>query len=330
MSTHPFTSGVGPDPAKVQELLDRFVGDLGAALAWANALIGDRLGLYRALADGGPQTPRELAEHTGTEERHIHEWLCGQAAGGYVTYDAQAATFSLTPEQAACLADEDSPSFVPGAFQVVASLYRDEDKLLEAFRTGRGVTRHERHEHLLHGTARFARPRYAASLTTSWIPALDGVHEKLEAGALIADVGCGRGASTLVLADAYPACEIVGFDPHDASIAVARAVDERAGVVDRVRFEIAPASTYSGGGYDLVATLDCLHDMGDPLGAARHVRRTLAEDGTWLLVEPCAGDRVEALGAGEKRLREIAAKAGFSRFRRVAVTRFDLVLEARP
>ena len=347
------------DEAKLQAFMGRFVGDLGAALSAALVVIGDKLGLYRAMCDGEPVSPDELAARTGTDARYVREWLSNQAAGGYVTYAD--GCFWLTPEQSLALAQEGSPAFVPGAFQLATSLIKDEEKITGAFQTGAGVGWHEHHHDLYAGTERFFRPGYGANLVSSWIPALDGVHPKLEAGALVADVGCGHGASTILMAKAYPRSKFVGFDYHEGSIENARQAAAEAGVDGRVSFEVASAKQYPGEGYDLVAMFDCLHDMGDPVGAAAHVLQTLAPEGTWMIVEPYAGDRLEdnlnpvgrvyyggstlvctpasraqevglALGAqaGEARLRAVVVEGGFSRFRRAAETPFNIVLEARP
>ena len=349
------------DQAKLDSFMGQFVGDLGAALSVATVLIGDRLGLYKAMADGEPITPAALAARTGTDERYVREWLSSQAASGYVAYDAASASFQLGPEQSMALAQEDSPAFIPGAFQLAAALIKDEPKIAEAFRSGAGVGWHEHDEDLFCGTERFFRPGYVANLLSSWIPALDGVHERLNEGALVADVGCGHGASTLILAAAYPQSRFVGFDYHEDSISAARAAAVSSGLGERVSFEVARAKDYPGSGYDLVAMFDCLHDMGDPVGAAAHVLRSLSPDGAWLIVEPFANDRLEdnlnpvgrvfysastmvctpasrdqevglALGAqaGEARLREVVAEGGFTRFRRATETPFNLVLEARP
>ena len=349
------------DEAKLNEFMGRFVGDLGAAMSAALVVIGDRLGLYRAMGDGEPVSAEELASRTGTDARYVREWLSNQAAGGYVSYDPAAGTFHLTPEQSLALAQEGSPAFVPGAFQVATALTKDEEKIAQAFKTGDGVGWHEHHHDLFAGTERFFRPGYSANLISAWIPALDGVQAKLEAGALVADVGCGHGASTILLAQSFPASEFVGFDYHQPSIEHARRVAADAGLDGRVSFEVAPAKEYPGDGYDLVAMFDCLHDMGDPVGAAAHVLQTLRADGTWLIVEPYAGDRLEdnlnpvgrvfygastlvctpasrdqevglALGAqaGEARLREVVTAGGFTRFRRATETPFNIVLEARP
>ncbi|MCW3062898.1 MAG: SAM-dependent methyltransferase [Solirubrobacterales bacterium] len=349
------------DEDRLNAFMGQFVQDLGAALSVASVIIGDKLGLYKAMADGSAVTPAELAERTGTDERYVREWLSGQAAGGYVAYDAATERFTLPPEQSLALAQDNSPAFIPGAFQLAASVIKDEPKIAAAFRSGEGVGWHEHDHDLFCGTERFFRPGYIANLVPSWIPALEGVEEKLQAGALVADVGCGHGASTLILAAAYPNSRFVGFDYHDESIERARSSAREAGVEDRASFEVAAAKDFPGEGYDLVAMFDCLHDMGDPVGASRHVLGSLKPDGTWLIVEPYANDRLEdnlnpvgrvfysastmictpasrdqevglALGAqaGEARLRDVVAEGGFTRFRRATETPFNLVLEARP
>jgi SAM-dependent methyltransferase len=313
------------------------------------------------MGDGEPVSAEELASRTDSDPRYVREWLSNQAAGGYVMYDPDANTFHLTPEQALALAQEDSPAFVPGAFQLATALIKDAPKIEQAFRTGEGVGWHEHHHDLFAGTERFFRPGYLANLVASWIPALEGVQAKLESGALVADIGCGHGASTIIMAQAFPRSEFVGFDYHEASIEYARQAAEQAGLDGRVCFDTASAKDYPGDGYDLVAMFDCLHDMGDPVGAARHVLGTLRPDGTWMIVEPFAGDRLEdnltpvgrvfygastlvctpasrdqevglALGAqaGEARLRDVVTTGGFARFRRAAQTPFNIVLEARP
>jgi 2-polyprenyl-3-methyl-5-hydroxy-6-metoxy-1,4-benzoquinol methylase len=349
------------DEARLQEFVGRFAGDLGAALHQTTVIIGDKLGLYAAMSDGTPVTPGELAERTGTDERYVREWLCAQAASGYVEYDADAERFFLTPEQAACLADRESPTFLPGAFYIAAACLKDEPALTDRFRSGEGLGWHEHDHDLFCGTELFFRPGYVANLVPSWLPSLDGVEEKLQAGARVADIGCGHGASTIVMAQADPQSEFYGSDYHAPSIEAATEAAERAGVADRVHFEVAGAKDFAGEGYDLVCVFDALHDMGDPVGAATHVRDALAPDGTWLIVEPMAGDHVEdnlnpvgrifysastmictpasrsqevglALGAqaGEARIRDVVERGGFSRFRRVAETPFNLVFEARP
>jgi SAM-dependent methyltransferase len=348
------------DEQKLNEFMMKAVGDIGATLHAGMVVIGEKLGLYKALAKDGPVTSAELAERTGTNERYVREWLASQAAGGYVQYDASSGRFSLTEEQAFALTNEDGPAYLPGAFQLATSALKAEPKIVEAFRTGAGLGWHEHDPGLFQGTERFFRPNYAANLVSSWIPSLDGMETRLRAGASVADVGCGHGASTILMAEAYPNSTFIGFDYHQPSIERAREKAARAGLGDRVKFEVAAAKTYPGSGYDLVAFFDCLHDMGDPVGASAHVLGTLASDGAWMIVEPYAGDRVEqnlnpigrvfysastlvctpaslsqevglALGAqaGEARLREVVTAGGFTRFRRTAETPFNLVFEAR-
>ena len=348
------------DEGKLVEFLGRFVGDLGATMAAGNVIVGDRLGLYRALAER-PARPEELAERTGTSPRYVEEWLRGQAAGGYVEYHTADGTYSMTEEQAFALTDPDGAVYAPGAFQLALGALRAEPQISDAFRTGRGLGWHEHDAEVFVGCERFFRPGYAANLVTSWLPALDGVEAKLRSGARVADVGCGHGASTVLMAKAYPDATFVGSDYHDESITQARKRVADAGVDDRVSFEVAAAQTFTGGPYDLVTTFDCIHDMGDPLGAARHIRRSLAPDGTWMLVEPYAGDSISdnlnpvgrvyysfstflcvpsalsqaggySLGAqaGEAAVRRVAIDAGFTRFRRAAETPFNIVYEARP
>jgi len=347
------------DETSLQQFMEKMLGDLGAAASAALVVVGDRLGLYRAMAEAGPIDSAGLAARTGTSERYVREWLAAQAAAGYITYDAAARRYSLTPEQATVFADEASPAFMPGGFQVVASLFRDEAKIAEAFRTGNGVGWHEHDPLLFRGTERFFRPGYAAHLVSEWIPALEGMTERLERGARVADVGCGHGASTIVMARAFPNSTFVGFDYHPQSIERARELAREAGVADRIKFEVGSAKTYPGS-YDLVTFFDCLHDMGDPVGAARHVFESLASEGAWMLVEPFAHDRMEdnfnpigrifyaasamictpaslaqevglGLGAqaGEKRLREVVTAGGFTHFRRAAQTPVNLIFEVR-
>jgi SAM-dependent methyltransferase len=351
---------VAVDDVKLQAFMGQAVNELGATLGAALVVLGDRLGLYKAMADAGPVSSAELADRTSTTERYVREWLNAQAAGGYVSYDARTQRYTLPPEQAFALADAQSPVFLPGAFQGMVAAVRDAHLLTEAFRTGAGIGWHEHNADLFEGTERFFRTGYQANLVGSWIPALDGVEAKLRAGATVADVGCGHGASTILLAQAYPNSKFVGFDYHAASIEQARARARAQGMQEQVRFEVAAATEYPGTDYDMVACFDCLHDLGDPVGAARHVRSTLAGDGTWLIVEPFAADRIEdnlnpvgrvyyaastlictpaslaqpvgmALGAqaGEARLREVVRAAGFTRFRRAAETPFNVILEAR-
>ncbi|HEV3385521.1 MAG TPA: class I SAM-dependent methyltransferase [Gemmata sp.] len=349
------------DQAKLDEFVGKMLNDLGAVASGAMVLIGDKLGLYKALADAGPLTSAELAGRTGTAERYIREWLASQAAAGYVQYQPETGMYSMTAEQALVLADDASPAFMAGGFDVLASMFKDEPKITEAFRSGRGVGWHEHSPCLFRGTERFFRTGYAAHLVQEWLPALAGVCEKLNRGARVADVGCGHGASTILMAKAFPNSSFTGFDYHGPSIERARVLAREAGVEQRCRFEIAAASGYPGNEYDLVAFFDCLHDMGDPTGAAIHVRQSLGVDGTWLIVEPYAADTVEgnlnpigriyyaastmicvpaslsqevglALGAqaGEARLRKVVLDGGFTRFRRATATPFNLVLEARP
>jgi 2-polyprenyl-3-methyl-5-hydroxy-6-metoxy-1,4-benzoquinol methylase len=347
--------------AKLHEFVMKGVAEMGAALNAALIVVGDKLGLYKAMAGAGGMTSAELAAQTGTAERYVREWLAAQAAGGFVTYDPAAGTYTLPPEHAMALADENSPVFLAGAFYVVAACLKDEEKIAEAFRTGKGVGWHEHHPCLFVGTERFFRPNYRANLVSQWIPALEGVDAKLREGASVADVGCGLGTSTILMAQAYPKSTFVGFDYHPDSIALAREAAAKAGVSDRVKFEVARAKEYPGKGYDLVTFFDCLHDMGDPAGAAKHVLETLAPGGTWMIVEPFANDKLEdnlnpigrafysastmlctpaslsqevglALGAqaGEGRLAKVLHSAGFTRVRRAAETPFNIVLEARP
>jgi len=348
------------DQAKLHEFVMRAVGEMGAAMNAALIVIGDKLGLYKAMSGAGPMTSAELAKKTGTAERYVREWLASQAAGGFVTYDAESGKYTLPPEQALALADETSPVFLPGFFEVVAACVKDEPKITDAFRSGKGVGWHEHDHGLFAGTERFFRPNYRAHLIGEWIPALEGTEAKLKAGAKVADVGCGLGTSTILMAQAYPKSSFVGFDYHDGSIKMAREAAAKAGVGDRVKFEVAKAKDYPGKGFDFVAFFDCLHDMGDPEGAAKHVKESMAADGTWMIVEPFAHDKLEdnlnpigrvyyaastmlctpaslsqevglALGAqaGEGRLSKILKAAGFSRVRRAAETPFNIVLEAR-
>jgi SAM-dependent methyltransferase len=347
-----------PNPEKLNALVGKLVGDLGISLAGASILLGDRLGLYKAMADGAPVTPSELAKKTGLHERYVREWLCGQAASGYIDYNSEQDAFSLSPEQAMAFAEEGSPAFFAGAFDVVQSTYLDEPKVAEAFRTGKGVGWHEHSKCLFSGTERFFRPGYNANLVSNWIPALDGVEEKLKAGAKVADVGCGHGASTIVMAQAYPNSEFFAFDYHTPSIERAKTLAQEAGVSDRITFAQASAKDFPVHGYDLVAFFDCLHDMGDPVGAGRHVKESLAKDGSWMIVEPFAHDHLKdnlnpvgrafyhastfictpaslsqevglGLGAqaGERRLRQVATEAGFKRFRRATETPFNMIFE---
>jgi SAM-dependent methyltransferase len=347
--------------SKLHEFVMKAVGEMGAAMNAALILVGDKLGLYKGMAGAGPMTPAELASKTKTHERYVREWLSAQAAGGFVTYDAASGRYTLPPEQAFAMADENSPVFLPGFFEVVDACMKGVPKITDAFRSGKGVGWHEQDACLFAGTERFFRPNYRAHLVKEWIPALTGVDAKLKAGGKVADVGCGLGTSTVLMAQAYPKSTFIGFDSHQRSIELARESAAKAGVGDRVKFEIAKAKDYPGKGYDFIAFFDCLHDMGDPEGAARHVLQSLDPDGTWMIVEPFANDKLEdnlnpigrvfygastmlctpsslsqevgaALGAqaGEGRLTKVLKAAGFSRVRRAAETPFNIVLEARP
>jgi 2-polyprenyl-3-methyl-5-hydroxy-6-metoxy-1,4-benzoquinol methylase len=348
------------DESKLNAFMGQAVQDMGAAMHAALVVVGDKLGLYKAMAGAGPMTPAQLAAKTSTDERYIREWLNANAASGYITYDAATKTYSLPPEQALALATEDSPAFLPGAFQIIAAVMRDEPKITEAFRTGRGVGWHEHDPQMFQGTERFFRPNYAANLISQWLPSLTGMIAKLEAGARVADVGCGHGSSTILMAKAFPNSTFFGFDYHQPSIEWAQRAAKDAGVADRITFEVASAKDFPGTDYALVTFFDCLHDMGDPAGASSHVRRSLSSDGTWMIVEPFANDNVEdnlnpigrvfysastmvctpasrsqevglALGAqaGEARMRDVVISGGFTQFRRANQTPFNLVFEAR-
>ena len=350
-----------PDMDKLMAFLHQVVGELGATVNAGLIVAGDRLGLYKAMAGAGPISSAELAERTGTAERYIREWLNAQAAGGYVTYDPATKKYELLTEQAMALADENSPAFVCGAFELATATLKAEPNIENVFRTGAGFGWHQHDLGVSTGCERFFRPGYNANLVSTWIPALDGVEEKLRVGARIADIGCGLGASSRLLAEAYPRSKVTGFDYHKESIDLAAQKAKAAGLDGRLSFEVASASAFPGKGYDLIAVFDSLHDMGDPVGAAKHVKQALAPDGTWLIVEPIAGDSVEqnmnpvgrayyafstflcvpnslsqevglALGAqaGEKRIHDVVTAAGFNRFRRIGETPFNLVYEVRP
>jgi len=348
------------DMDKLNEFIGRFVSDLGAAVHTGMVVIGEKLGLYKALAVR-PMNSAELAAETKTDERYLREWLASQAAGGYITYDEKTAKFSLSAEQAFALAKEDSPAYLPGAFELALGSLAAVPRIADSFRSGAGMGWHEHADGVFHGCEKFFRPGYAANLVSSWIPALQDVQQKLEAGARVADVGCGKGASTLLMAKAFPKSRFFGFDYHDKSIEAARESARREDVADRVTFEVAKAKEYPGKDYDFVAVFDCLHDMGDPVGAATHVRQSMAKDGTWMIVEPFANDQLKdnlnpvgrvyysfstllctpcsrsqevglCLGAqaGEANIRKVVTSAGFSRFRRATETPFNIVYEARP
>jgi SAM-dependent methyltransferase len=350
------------DEAKLNEFIEKTVNEWGAAYGVLLTFVGDRLGLFKAMAGaGGALTPEGLAKKTGTHPRIIKEWLAAQAAGGFVTYNPAAGTYRLPEEQAFALTDENSPAYIAGEYQVIMGLFKDEEKIIDAFRTGKGLGWGDHHHYLFQGTERFFKPSYVANLTTSWIPALEGVEDKLRSGgAKVADVGCGRGVSTILMAKAYPNSTIVGFDYHKPSIEWARKNAEKEGLKN-IAFEVSESTGYPGDDYDLVAFFDCFHDMGNPSAAAQHVLQTLKnKNGTWMLVEPFANDKVgdnlnplgrvfygastvvcvpaslnengPALGAqaGEEKIREIVTSAGFSKFRRATQTPFNLVFEARP
>ncbi|HKE07843.1 MAG TPA: class I SAM-dependent methyltransferase [Candidatus Acidoferrum sp.] len=348
------------DTNKLNAFLGQFVTDLGASVHAGMVVIGEKLGLYKALAAEAMDSAA-LAEKTQTDERYLREWLASQAAGGYITYEEATGKFSLSKEQAFTLANEESPAYLPGAFELALGSLAAVPRIAESFRTGKGMGWHEHEDGVFHGCEKFFRPGYVANLTSMWIPALDGVKEKLEGGARVADIGCGKGASTLLMAKAYPKSRFFGFDYHDKSIEAAREAAKREGLADRVTFEVAKAKEYPGKDYDFVAVFDCLHDMGDPIGASVHVRESLAKDGTWMIVEPFAKDdlkdnlnplgrmyygfstllctpcsRSQEVGlclgaqAGEKRIRQVVTAAGFGRFRRATETPFNFVFEARP
>ena len=349
------------DERKLQEFMGRMLVELGAAINLPLMMIGDRLGLFKAMVGNGPLTSVQLAERTRTDERYVREWLSAMAAGQILQYDPASQAFTLPDEHAFALAVEDSPANLQGAFTVISSTYMDWERIARAFQTGEGVGWHEHHPTLFSGTDRFFRPGYKAHLIDSWIPSLDGTDDRLRHGAKVADVGCGYGSSTILMAKAYPNSRFFGFDYHDASIETARHHAEQAGVAGWVTFDVASAKAFPGDDYDFIAVFDCIHDMGDPVGAAAHIRRALKPDGVFMIVEPFAGDRLEdnlnpvgrmfyaastmicthgsraqevgaCLGAqaGEARMRKVTAKAGFTRFRRAAQTPFNLVYQARP
>ena len=347
------------DEARLNEFMGNFVRDMGAVAHASTIVIGDQLGLYKALAER-PMTAADLAARTECDARYVLEWLSAQAASGYAQYDAATQQFSLSEEQALALAVEGSPAFIPGAFQVAIAMFAAIPQLIAAFRSGAGIGWHEQHPALFTGTERFFRPGYIANLVTNWIPALDGVEAKLKAGAKVADIGCGHGASTIIMAQAYPNSHFHGYDYHEPSIQHAREAAVKAKVADRVKFDVARAQDFPGNDYDMVAVFDCLHDMGDPVSASKHIKAALKPEGTWLIVEPFANDALEdnlnpigriyysastcictpasrsqelglCLGAqaGEGRLRSVVGKGGFSHFRRATQTPFNLIFEAR-
>lgn len=347
------------DHDKLNAFMGKFVTDMGATAHAATVLTGEKLGLYKAMAKHGPMTSAEMAKNTGYAERYVREWLNAQAASGYCEYDPNTKKFHLTPEQAYALADETSAAYIPGAYHVLTAIFNDEPKVCEAFKSGKGIGWHEHHHGLFEGTAKFFRPGYAANLVSNWLPALEGVVPKLEKGAKIADVGCGYGITTVLMGQRFPNSEVVGYDIHAPSIEAAKKEAKAAGVKN-VRFEVAASKDFPGRDFDLVTFFDCLHDMGDPVGASAHVHNALKPDGTWMIVEPFAGDKLEdninpvgriyyaaslniccpaslsqevgmALGAqaGEARLREVITKGGFKSVKRATQTPFNLILEAR-
>ncbi len=348
------------DMDKLNAFMGQFVSDLGAAVSAGMVVIGERLGLYKALAEG-PLTSRELASRTQTDERYVREWLASQAAGGYITFNEKTDKFSLSEEQAFALAQENSPAYLPGAFQLALGSLAAVPRIADSFRTGAGMGWHEHDNGVFDGCEKFFRPGYAANLVSTWIPALQDVKQKLEEGARVADVGCGKGASTMLMAKSFPKSQFFGFDYHDKSIEAARESAKLEGIADRVTFNVAKAKEFPGKDYDFVAVFDCLHDMGDPVGAATHVRQSLGKDGTWMIVEPFANDTLKdnlnpvgrvyysfstllctpcsrsqevglCLGAqaGEANIRQVVQSAGFNRFRRATQTPFNIVYEARP
>ena len=349
------------DEARLEQFLGQAVTDIGAAMNGVLVMMGGELGLWKALAGAGPVSCAEVAEKSGVAERYVREWASAQAASGYLEYDADADTFTLPPEQAMAFADEDSPVYLLGGYHLISSAFKDREKIQERFRSGDGFGWHEHDPELFLGTEQFFRPGYRAHLVAEWIPAIEGMDEKLRGGAKVADIGCGHGISTILMAQAYPESTFHGYDYHDASIERARAIAEAEGVSGNTEFERASAKEFPGDGYDLVCFFDCLHDMGDPVGALEHVRGSINDDGAVMLVEPFAADSLTenlnpvgrvyyaastlictpssldqevglGLGAqaGEERLREVAERAGFTRFQRATETPFNLVLEARP
>ena len=348
------------DERKLDEFVDKAVADLAAGYGGVMTVLGHKLGLSKAMAHAGPLDSSEVAKRSGCAERYVREWLNSQAAAGYVVYHPTSATYELTPEQSRVLAEDDSPVFMPSAWEVPVSMFLDEEKAIEAFRSGKGVAWDEHNQRLFCGVAAFYRNGYRNSLVREWLPSLRGVEEKLRAGAKVADVGCGHGHSTMLMAEAFPRSRFWGFDYHEKSIDSARSHARNMAIENRVSFEVVNATSYPAEGFDLICFFDCLHDMGDPVGAARHAKRALADEGTVMLVEPFANDRVEenlnpvgrlyysasttlccahslsedgaaALGAqaGETRLAGLFAKAGFSEFRKAKATPFNLILEAK-
>lgn len=349
------------NPATLETFVGKVVSDMAASMSGVMTSIGYKLGLYQAMAGAGPLTPAQLAQKTGTHERYVREWLNNQAAGGYVIYNPFIKTYELPDEHAMVLANAESPVFLAPGYETVSSMWFDEEKVLKAFQTGQGIGWHERHPKLFCGCEAFYKTGYQAHLVQDWIPALEGVEAKLKAGAKVADVGCGHGASTILLAQAYPNSTFFGFDYHDQSIETAQQRAEQAGVADRVTFQTATAKDFPGAEYDLVCYMDCLHDLGDPVGAAKHTKTTLAPTGTIMIVEPVAGNQLQdnlhpvgrlfyaasaaictpnslsqevglGLGAqaGEAQLSQVMSEAGLTRCRVATKTPFNLILEVRP
>jgi 2-polyprenyl-3-methyl-5-hydroxy-6-metoxy-1,4-benzoquinol methylase len=344
---------------KLHDFMLKAVGDIASTMSAMLLIIGDRLGLYKAMAESGPITSEELAKKTNTNERYIREWLANQAAGGYITYNPTDVKYTLPPEQAIVLADENSPVYIHGAYQVIRSLFKDEEKFVKMFQSENGLRWGEHHHDLFEGTARFFKPNYIGNLVSSWIPSLDGVEEKLKQGAKVADIGCGYGISTILMAKAYPNSKFYGFDNHSPSIEQAKEQAKK-GVIGNVEFSSVSANESIGNDYDLITFFDCLHDMGDPIGAMKFAKQSLKPDGTCMIIEPMANDKVEenlnligriyyaastlvcvpnsladngpALGAqaGEKKIKEISETAGFTKFRRATNTPFNIIYEAKP
>lgn len=359
MESNPLTATNDIDQNKLQDFMVKSVNDFAGAANAMMVILGERLGLYKVMADSGPVNPEELAAKTDTAERYVREWLASQAAGGYVTYNPSERTYFLPPENALVLADENSPVYILGGYQIVKSEFKDEEKFIEMFKTGKGLRWEDHHHDMVEGTARFYKPIYISSLVQSWIPSLDGLEEKLRGGAKVADVGCGYGIPTVIMAKAYPDSRFYGYDTHAASIDAARKLAQAEGLADRVEFHLASANESMGNDYDLVTFFDCVHDMGDPEGALRLAKQSLKKGGVCMIVEPLANDNIEdnlnlvgrlfycgstlicvpssladngpALGAqaGERRIRELAEMAGFGKFRRATQTPFTVVYEAK-
>src|SRR4051795_4952641 len=348
------------DQTKLGEFMMKAVGDMATSFGAMMIILGDRLGLYKAMAESGPITSKELSGQTNTAERYIREWLASQAAAGYITYNPEDKKFFLPPENAMVLANEDSPAFMLGSYQMLRSMFKDEDKFIDIFKSGKGLRWGEHHHDLFEGTAKFFKPNYMSNLIPSWIPSLEGMQEKLKEGAKVADIGCGYGVPTVLMAKEYPKSKFYGFDNHEASIQAARKLAQKEGVSDRVEFAVVSANEPIGDDFDLVAFFDCLHDMADPIGALKFAKQSLKSDGTCMIIEPMANDNIEdnlnlvgkiyysassiicvpnsladdgiALGAqaGEKKIKEVAEKAGFTKFRRASQTPFNIVYEAKP